>query len=283
MKLQRIIIGLIVLSFVSCDTKTETTEPQLVPIEPIVTNEREIIFKDSAGHSISRSDLANITGKVNYEIMDDKTISRQAQQLHEEARALGQTGKYDLSIAKLEEAIKLQPDWAYPVYDLAFTHLLKGNNDKALTYYKKTDEMEPRGFFTAKTAVYSLEGEKTGKFPKGLYATCLGIEWESDPTKKMEIAKAITEKYPDYAPAWKELSSLVDDNKAKLDAIEKGLSKNPDAETKGILEINKALIWSNTGKKEEAKQLLGHVIFSQEATMANVEMAKFALKSIIEK
>jgi hypothetical protein len=40
-----------------------------------------------------------------------------AEQLHQEARALGQAGKYDAAIEKLRAAIAAKPDWAYPYYD----------------------------------------------------------------------------------------------------------------------------------------------------------------------
>lgn len=273
MKLTTIIISLTVLTVFSCKTNTKQSAPQ----------QGDIVFKDNLGHTLTKKDLANTTGKVNYEIMENKKIDLKAQSLHQEARQLGQSGKYDLAIAKLNEAIKMQPDWAYPTYDLAFTYLLKGDYENALTFYKKTDVLEPKGFFTSKTAVYALEGEKIGIFPAGLYAAYMQIEWTDDENKKIEIAKAITQKVPDFAPAWKELANLLDDKTERLKAIEQGLSKNPDAETKGILIINKALILDMDGKKEDAKNLLGNLIFSPEVTTSNAELAKFTLKTISEK
>ncbi|SFD54243.1 Tetratricopeptide repeat-containing protein [Chitinophaga sp. CF118] len=166
---------------------------------------------------------------------------------------------------------------------MAYTYLLKGDFDNALKFYKKTDELAPKGFFTAKTALYSLEGEQSGKFPKGLYAAYMQIEWTNDENKKLEIARMITEKVPNFAPAWKELAILSNDKKERLQAIEQGLSKQPDADTKGILIINKAVILNEDGKKEEAKQLLGNLIFSPDVTTGNIELAKFTLKSIAEK
>ncbi|GAA5096196.1 hypothetical protein GCM10023210_29740 [Chryseobacterium ginsengisoli] len=262
--------GLFLLSFFSCQNSSDKTNK----------NQQNIIFKDSSGHSIKKEDLENITGKVNYEIMSNQTIDPKAISLHHEARELGQKGNYDLSIAKLEEAIDIQPNWAYPTYDLAYTYLLKGDYDNALKFYKKTDELEPKGFFTSKTALYTLEGEKSGKFPKGLYVAYMQIEWTDDVSEKMKIARAITEKIPDFPPAWKDLAILLDNKIERLKAIEKGLSKNPDADTKGILEINKAIILNESGEKEKAKKLLGNLIFSPDATISNVELAKFTLKSI---
>ncbi len=273
MKLSKYLLGLTFLILSSCqNTSTKTSSEQ-----------DDIVFKDKMGNTISKKELANSTGQVNYEIMSNQHIDATAKKLHNEARELGQAGKYDLSIAKLEQAIKFQPNWAYPIYDLAYTYLLKGDFDNALKFYKKTDELEPKGFFTAKTALYSLEGEQTGKFPRGIYTAYMQIEWTDDTNKKLEIAKTIIEKVPDFAPAWKELATLLNDKTEQLKAIEKGLSINPDLETKGILEINKAILINENGKHEEAKQLLGNLIFSLDATTSNVALAKFALKSMTEK
>jgi tetratricopeptide (TPR) repeat protein len=257
----------------ACQAPTTNTNPA----------QSDIIFKDNLGHSLTKADLASVTGQVNYEITGNQTIDATAKALHTEARALGQAGKYDSSIVKLEQAIKVQPTWAYPTYDMAYTYLLKGDPDNALLFYKKANELEPKGFFTTKTALYSLEGEQSGKFPKGLYTAYLQIEWTDDPNKKLEIAKSIVAKVPGYGPAWKELANLQNDKAERLKAIESGLSTNPDADTKGILEINKAILLNESGKTEEAIQLLGNLIFSPTTTTANIELGKFTLKSITEK
>lgn len=215
-----------------------------------------------------------------YEVKMEKSIDEKAVSLHQAARESGQAGKYDEAISQLTEAIQLAPTWAYPPYDLAFTYLLKGDADNALKFYKKADELEPEGFFSTKTAVYALEGEKTGKFPKGIYIAYMQIEWTDDETEKLEIAKVITEKVPDFAPAWKGLALLLTDDSERLAAIEQGLSKSPDAETKGVLLINKALILNEKGEQDATKQLLDNLIFSPDATLGNVEIAKYALKSI---
>jgi tetratricopeptide (TPR) repeat protein len=240
----------------------------------------KLIFKDSSGHIINEADLVNFTGQVKYELLDEKTISPAAAALHQEARAFGQAGKYDLSIAKLEQAMAMEPDWAYPVYDLAFTYLLKGDFSNALKYYKQTNALSPQGFFTVKTALYTLEGEEKGIFPKGMYLGYLQIEWADTDAKKLAIAKMIVEKIPGFAPAWKELALLQTNNTEKEKAIEQGLSGNPDADTKGVLLINKAILLNDQGKKEAAVQLLGNLIFSPDTTVGNIALAKFTLKSI---
>jgi tetratricopeptide (TPR) repeat protein len=265
-------LGLIILILSSCQTENKQVN----------VSDVSIVFKDSSGRSIVKDDLKNITGQVNYEITSDQNIDQVAINLHDEARELGQVGKYDSAIIKLQQAIKLQPDWPYPSYDLAFTYLLKGDFENALAYYQKTDQLAPEGFFTAKTALYTLQGEKAGRFPKGLYAKYMTIEWESDVNKKIQIARALLSTAPEFAPAWKEIAVLSDSKEDKEKAIEQGLSKNPDAETKGILLINKAIVLNDSGKKDEATKLLGDYIFSANATKGNIELAKYTLKSITE-
>lgn len=214
--------------------------------------------------------------------METNPINEQANLLHLEAREAGQAGNYQLAIEKLQAAMKIEPLWAYPVYDLAFTYLLMGDFDNALKYYQETDALEPKGFFTTKTAIYTLIGEKEGRFPEGLYTFYMQIEWTEEPEKKYEIAKRIVDNVPDFSPAWKELAYLQNDPEERLHSIEQGLQGNPDEETKGILLLNKAMILHEKGDSETAKKLLSELIESQETTISNSAIAKVALKSIGE-
>jgi len=265
------IVFIIFIIFLSCQSKNKNMNSE---------KQQGIIFKDSSGNILSETDLANATGNVSYEIKSDQQVDPKARSLHNEARSFGQSGKYDLAINKLEQAIQIQPDWAYPYYDLAFTYLLKGDHENALKYYIQTDSLVPKGFFTAKTAIYALEAERAEEYPKGLYLAYLQIEWTNDVHQKLTIAKAITEKFPDFAPAWKELAALTDNKQEKINAIERGRSVKADGETKGILLINKAIALNDDGKKEEAIQILGNYIFSPDATTGNIALAKFTLRSI---
>lgn len=244
-------------------------------------NESKLIFKDDKGNTISLADLAGVTGSYNWEILEDKNIPAEAISLHQEARGLGGQGKYDEGIQKLEAAHKIAPNWAYPVYDMAYTYLLKQDFENALKYYKQTDELEPKGFFTAKTAYWSLKKEAEGAFPEGIYLAFMQIEWKNSEEEKLHIANAIINKFPDYAPAWKVIAAKADDINIRLEAIKKGLTLNPDAETKGILLINQALIYGVQGDKDSAKNLLGTLIFDEKSTVANIELAKFVLASMV--
>src|SRR4051812_32228907 len=67
-------------------------------------------------------------------------------------RDAGGKGDYDRALGLLAQAAREAPRWPYPAY-AAFTHLLKGDMEKAEEYHAAVDKMAPRGFFTAKTAL----------------------------------------------------------------------------------------------------------------------------------
>jgi tetratricopeptide (TPR) repeat protein len=272
MKFKIYTLGLIWLILSSCGSENKQVNKE----------EETIVFKDAAGHTLSKSDLANVTGQVNYEVTGDQQIHPAARNLHSEARTLGQAGNYQGAISNLRLAILIQPDWPYPPYDLAYAYLLKQEFDSALKYYQLTDQLAPKGFFTTKTAVYTLEGESANKFPKGLYSVYTALEWTTDSSKKRASVNSMIRLAPDFAPAWKELALLTENKEDREKAIDQGLSKGPDADTKGILLINKAILLNDKGKKNEAIQTLGHLIFSPDATSGNVELAKFTLRSMVE-
>jgi hypothetical protein len=48
--------------------------------------------------------------------------------------------------------------------------------DGAKTYYEKTLELSPRGFFTAITAVDTLRREQTAELPTGTYLAYVSLE-----------------------------------------------------------------------------------------------------------
>ena len=258
----------IVVILTSCKTESQTE------------NTGGLIFEDAKGNKIFLSDLKGATGEYNWQIMDEQNISPQAKQLHQEARQHGGKGEYDLAIRKLKEAHQLAPDWTYPVYDLSYTYLLQQDFTNALKYYGMTDEMAPRGFFTAKTAHWSLKHEQEGKFQEGLYLAFMQIEWMNSDEEKLQVAKAISAKFPTFAPAWKIIAGKSDDLTERLEAIQKGLAADPDAETRGMLLINQALVKDIQGQNNEAKTILGQLIFDESTTLANVEMAKFVLSTM---
>jgi len=214
--------------------------------------------------------------------MNGANIPAEAETLHQQARQHGAKGEYDVAIQKLKQANELAPEWAYPPYDLAYTYLLQQDFPNALKYYAIVDELEPRGFFTAKTALWSLRKEAAGEFPEGIYLAYMQIEWKESDEEKVQIAKAIVGKFPEYAPAWKVIAGKADSPEVRLDAVAKGLAADPDAETKGMLLINEALVRQLQGETAAAKQILGELVFAEGTTAANVEMGKFVLSTMLE-
>lgn len=181
-------------------------------------------------------------GTTKFEMLDDIQIPEKVKLLHDLAREKGQAGAYNEAVGLLEQAIAVAPNWAYPYYDLAFTYLLMGEREKAFLNYKKVDELEPLGFFTAKTAIWCLERESDGSFPEGLYASFVMLEWQDKEAQK-SISEQLTDKFPNFAPAWKLKASFTESFQDKIECLHKGLTAKPDAETHGMLLINKVIGW----------------------------------------
>ncbi|MBU2709264.1 hypothetical protein KCM76_24930 [Zooshikella marina] len=219
----------------------------------------EVIFKSRDGKVLTAQELENVNGSVNWEIKSDKAIPSSAIALHSSGREYGQRGENEKAIVFFNEAIKIAPHWSYPYYDLAYTYLLSNDFKQAYKYYKKVNELSPNGFFTAKTAFHYLDLERKGKYPEGLYLYYLSHEWGKTPQQQFEIFSKITAKFPDYSPAWEKLAGFYDNPSKKLEAIEKGLSGDPDKETEGFLLINKAVTLFNNGDKQSAINILGEL------------------------
>lgn len=239
-----------------------------------------IVYRSPDGRVISQEELKNVSGTFKYELVGGENVPAEARQLHEQARAAGGRGEYDQAIAILQRASKAAPQWPYPVYDLAYTYLLKNDLDNARVYYRKTLELSPRGFFTAITALDTLDREKKGELPGGVYLAYLSLEWTDNASERANLVRQLSERQPAFAPALKERALLADDDGERLQWIEKGLSTNPDAETKGILLINKALLLHKRGEKDAAVKLLGVLALDPQSTFATEHLAKATLANV---
>ena len=93
--------------------------------------------------NVREGKLLDVTGTVRYEVIGKRTVPREAETLHQQAREAGGHGDYEKAIALLEQASELAPDWPYPVYDRAYTHMLMNDCDAARRYYQKTLELSP--------------------------------------------------------------------------------------------------------------------------------------------
>ena len=256
-----------------------------------------IIFTLPDGRKLTMEDLQGLTGKVHfregkllevsgtvrYEIIGKSTVPSAAEALHQQAREAGGRGEYEKAIDLLQRASELAPEWPYPVYDRAFTHMLMNDFDGARRYYQRTLELSPRGFFTAITALHTLNREKNGDLPVGTYLGYVSLEWMQDAAKREHAVREMVERIPQFGPAWKEFASLCDDDDERLTAIENGLAANPDPGTKGMLNINKALVLNLKGKHDDAVRLLGELALDPSSTFGTEHSAKAALSILLTK
>ncbi|PWU14219.1 MAG: hypothetical protein C5B50_17765 [Verrucomicrobia bacterium] len=166
-----------------------------------------IIFRSEDGRVLTQEDLKGFTGNIRWEIVGGENVPPQAHELHQQARQFGEKGDYTNALVLLERASALPPRWPYPVYDRAYTHLLMKDYDGAREFYRKTVELSRRGFFTAITALDTLEREHKGDLPAGTYLMYLSLEWQDDPEKRAAAVRQLAKQFPKFAPAWKELAA----------------------------------------------------------------------------
>jgi len=233
--------------------------------------------------NVREGKLLDVTGTVRYEVIGKRTVPREAETLHQQAREAGGHGDYEKAIALLEQASELAPDWPYPVYDRAYTHLLMDDVDGARAYYRRTLELSPRGFFAAITALDTLAREQNGDLPVGTYLAYVLLESMQDKAQRDGAVRELIKQIPQFAPAWKEFACLCDDDDERLAAIENGLAAHPDAETKGMLEINKALVLNLKGDHTAAVRMLGELALDPSSTFGTEHSAKAALSILAMK
>ena len=238
-----------------------------------------IVFRSADGRTLTFDDLEKASGPIKYEILGDEDVPAEARSLHERGRQAGGAGDYDKAVALLTQASKLAPRWPYPIYDRAFTYLLMKNFDAARADYLATVALAPRGYFTAITSADLLVREKKGELPVG---TCLAyslLESVEDPADQAKQLRELVARVPRVAPAWKDLAHLTEDSAKKMDLIEKGLAAQPDGETRGMLQINKALLLDGKDERDHATaiRLLGELALDPKSTYGTAELAKVSL------
>jgi hypothetical protein len=212
-------------------------------------------------------------------VMTDDAIPAEAQELHVQGRAAGSAGDTALALELFHRAHMLAPSWPYPPYDMAFTYLLADDLDQASQWYAHVDRLAPRGFFTAKTALDTIRREMRGELFEGFSKQFALLEFESDETK-LEALGHITQRFPEFAPGWEKLVSLLDDDDERLRAIDHGLAGNPDDDTYGSLVINKALVTSRRGDRVGAKRSLEQLLVDTRCTIGAEALANMTLSSL---
>lgn len=214
-----------------------------------------VVFFDSNGNVLTPEDLSTTTGTIRWEVRFLGERNREAERLHDEGRAAGAKGDYDVAISLLTQAADLDPAWAYPIYDRAYSHLLKQDFDAALADYRKALELCPQGFFLAAQNADMLAREMAGEFPRGL---SLPVAMLADMPREQQqsAAEQLTHKFPSCAVGWDIHVNFIKDPAVRLAAIESGLAARPDADTRGSLFVKKAMALEQLGETARAIEIL---------------------------
>jgi tetratricopeptide (TPR) repeat protein len=244
------------------------------------TGESSVVFRGKDGKVLTRADLARANGSVDWEVVSGALVPAEARKLHEQGRRAGGGGRPEEALELFQRSAHLAPKWPYPPYDAAYTHLLAGNDARALELYSHALELAPRGFYTAITAVHYLRLEAAKRLPRGTYRAYLALEGTASPQQRRDGLEALTKSAPGFAPAWKDLALLTDDPAQRIATLDEGLAREPDAETRGFLLLNKALVFANTRRKEEAKAILGELATQADQPPDVHELALFSLANV---
>lgn len=241
--------------------------------------EHEVVYRTEDGRVLTFADLRDHAGTFDLALLDPTDVPLRAKELHEEGRRLGSAGELEAAIAKFNEASQLCPEWAYPRYDLAHTYLLQDEDAKALEAYRQVDALVPRGFFTTKTAVWTLEREAAGAIPRGTYRAFLTHEWAEDNERRIQILEEVLSQAPGYPPAHQKLAYFLEDPEQMRWHLERGLEGDPDAETRGMLLLNKA---ARLDSSVEAERILCELALDPETTQLVEHFAKVNLRLRLE-
>jgi hypothetical protein len=146
--------------------------------------------------------------------------------------------------------------------------------------YERVDQMAPRGYFTCKTSLDTLRRERAGELFPGFAKDYAAIEWMNI-AGKQRVLPNIVRRFPGFAPAWKDLALVLDDDPSRLRAIQHGLDARPDPETRGVLLVNQAGILARRGERDTAIAILGELALAPDTTLAAEHLAKATLLRLI--
>ncbi len=253
-------------------TKKEPTKNWCAELEKM-----SFVLTDERGQKLEIEDLVNYDGNISYELQTPNWILPEAQELFDQGRVYALETRFEDAIASFEQAAELDPSWPYPIYEMALTYLLMGDADKALQLYQQVDEMAPEGFFTAKVAIDVLRRERDGVVEEGSYIAILYLENLKDREVRQATVKALLEKSEELPRAWQVFANSIEDPEARLEALNRGLSYDPDPQTKAMLLINKAMALGNLNREEEAYELFTEVAESKSTPMGPRYQALLAL------
>ena len=135
---------------------------------PYTMADDAIIFTDKAGRTVTRAELDSPESVLGWKGVDED-VPAEAVKLHSEGRTHAEGGDINKAIENFEAAAELAPNWPHPVYDCAVAHLMMDLYGESLDLFEKVESMEPEGFVGTKAAVWSLQREKNGELPRGVF------------------------------------------------------------------------------------------------------------------
>jgi len=269
----------LVLACSSKESERPPKPPAPAPPPTATALDSNIVFRDSSGRVLTKDDLKDVTGRVDWSIVGGDNVPAEAEALQNQARIAGSSGEYARAIEAFNEAHDAAPRWPYPLYELAYTYELMGQPAKALPIYEQVVKLAPRGFFTALTSVDCLRREAAQEWPSGICKRYQMVEF-AEPAKRKAELEAIVAAAPTMAAAWKDLGTATDDDAQRIALFDKALASKPDAETRGIALSNKALALDRMGNRAEAIKILGELALDPVSPLDVAELSKMALAQI---
>jgi tetratricopeptide (TPR) repeat protein len=251
-----------------------------VPANDGSSRNMTIAVCDDVSQTLRLEDLVKVEGRMSWEVHSDESVPEGALRLHAEGRSAAERGDFESALRLLTEAASLAPSWPHPLYDRAFTHLLRQDFVAALSDYRKTLELAPRGFFTTASSVDSLTREAAGEFPTGFYLA-FAISGQMPTEQRSYVLEQIVEKFPTFAPGWDKYADLVKEPAQRLQAIESGLAARPDPDTYGSLLIKKACAMWALGDYETSVAMLRKLAAESPDSMSTQVGAQLVLARLV--
>ncbi len=248
------------------------------PDAAVAPGSTDTIYSDARGNVLTMADVNSFPVNIPPPRSLTMNVPPEARRLLQMARQHGAAGEQAEFLNAARRAAEAAPEWPRPWYNIAYSHLQREEYESAHEYFQRVDELAPEGFFYTKAALHTLDREVAGTLPAGFFKDFIANIQLEDLTEREEKLLTLTELAPNYCPAWNALAEISEDPNQKLAYIERGLTAQCDAETYGMLLLNKARILSGFNEKDEAVRLLGELIFNKGTTDFVRNMARSAIR-----
>jgi len=228
----------------------------------------EVVFAAKDGRTVVVQQLAETQAEVQWRPAAGEEIPEEAKKALEEGQAHRVEKRRDEAIAAFERARELAPRWPHPLQEIALVHLLCQEWDDALKAFEAVDAMEPRGFFQAKPAVWTLRKEGAGELPRGTFLAYCQILFARDARQQHHALQQLVQHAPAFAPGWHDLAAMQRDATEAQQLIQNGIAAQPDADTMGKLLSKLAMVYLAQGKEDAAADIVGHLVLDTDGTRA---------------